>query len=122
MHAHLVLQKCFVDVFSRMHAARVRAVVGAVSALLQCRRLVRMDLARAWPGAARVSAPLKCVDRLLSNRHLQRERFALYAHRARWVVRSAQPVIVVDWSTLKADESAPLLRAALAVGGRTLTL
>jgi hypothetical protein len=31
-------------------------------------------------------------------------------------------VIVVDWSTLRADEQWHLLRAALAVGGRTVTL
>jgi len=122
MHARTVLQKCFADVFMQMHAVRVQALVNAVTALLQCRRLVLMELARAWPGAERVRAPLKCLDRLLSNPHLQRERAALYAHMVRWLVRSPQPVIVVDWSTLNAEESLHLLRAALAVGGRTLTL
>jgi hypothetical protein len=122
MHAASVLQKCFADVFASMHAMRVRVLMGAVLALLSCRRLVLMDMARAWPGAQRVRAPLKRLDRLLSNPHLQREQFALYAHMARWLVRGAQPVIVVDWSTLKEDESWHLLRAAVAVGGRTLTV
>jgi hypothetical protein len=40
----------------------------------------------------------------------------------RWLVRSDQPVIIVDWSDLKADRSWHLLRAAIAVGGRTLTV
>lgn len=122
MHAASVLQKCFADVFASMHAARVRVLMGAVLALVSCRRLVLMDLARAWPGAQRVCAPLKRLDRLLSNPHLQRELSALYAHMARWVVRGVQPVIVVDWSTLKEDESWHLLRAAVAVGGRTLSV
>lgn len=39
---------------------------------------------------------------------------------ARWLLRSAQPVIVVDWSDLKPDKSWCLLRAAVPVGGRTL--
>ena len=64
MHAACaVLQKCFADVFQRMHAARVQVLSGAVLSLLSCRRLVLMDLARAWPGAQRVRAPLKRLDR-----------------------------------------------------------
>lgn len=122
MHASSILHKCFADVFAQMHAARVRVVLSALAALLSCRRLVLMDLARAWPDAQRVRAPLKKLDRLLSNPHLLRERTMLYQQIARWSVRSAEPLIVVDWSTLKADESWHLLRAALAVGGRTLTL
>lgn len=122
MHASSILQKSFADVFSRMHAARVRVLVGAVLALLSCRRLVLMDLARAWPGAERVRGPLKRLDRLLSNPHLHAERTMLYEQMVRLCVRTSEPVIIVDWSTLKADESWHLLRAALAVHGRTLTL
>jgi hypothetical protein len=122
MHATDILQKCFVDVFTRMHAARVRVLAGAVMALVSGRRLVLMDLARAWPGAERVRAPLKKLDRLLSNQHLQGERVWLYEQIARWCVRCPEPLIVVDWSTLKSDESYHLLRAALATKGRTLTL
>lgn len=122
MHAASVLQKCFADVFASMHAGRVRVLTGAVCALLSSRRLVLMDLARAWPGAERVRAPLKRLDRLLSNRHLHAEQLPLYTHMARLLVRSATPVIIVDWSTLKDNESWHVLRAGLAVGGRTVTV
>lgn len=122
MHASQILQQSFAVVFARMHAARVRVLVGAVIALLSSRRLVLMDLARAWPGAERVRAPLKRLDRLLSNGHLQAERAMLYEQIIRLSVRTDEPIIVVDWSTLKADESWHLLRAALAVAGRALTL
>ena len=54
MHAVTVLQKCLADVFERMHAARGRVLLGAVAALLSGRRLILMELARAWPGAERV--------------------------------------------------------------------
>lgn len=70
MHAVTVLQKCLASVFIRMHAARARVLLGAVAALLASRRLILMDLARAWPGAERVRAPLKRLDRLLGNGHL----------------------------------------------------
>lgn len=39
---------------------------------------------------------------------------------ARWLVRSPRPLIVIDWSDLKADGSWFLLRAAVPIGGRTL--
>ncbi|MBB4730449.1 hypothetical protein FHT16_000343 [Xanthomonas arboricola] len=41
---------------------------------------------------------------------------------ARWLLRGPQPLIVIDWADLKADKSWCLLRAAVPVGGRTLTL
>jgi hypothetical protein len=122
MHASAILQKCFADVFRAMHAARVEVLGRAVQALISARRLVLMDLARAWPGAERVRAPLKRLDRLLSNPHLHRERLWLYRALAHRAIQTTSPLIVVDWSVLKPDESWHLLRAAIAVGGRTLTL
>ena len=122
MHAHSVLQKCLSDVLMRMHAMRVQVLLGAVHALLASRRLVLMELARAWPGAETIRAPLKRVDRLLSNPHLQGEMRGLYAAMARWLVRGTEPLIVVDWSALKQDESLHVLRAGVVLQGRTLTV
>jgi hypothetical protein len=122
MHAASVLQKCLSVVFEEMHVVRARALVGAVQALLTGRRLILMDLARAWPGAERVRAPLKCLDRLLSNRHVQAQREALYAAMTRWLIRSPTPLILIDWSDLHEDCRWQLLRAAIPVGGRTITI
>lgn len=122
MRATVVLQKCLSEALGPMHALRRRVLLRAVEALIDGRRLTLIDVARAWPGAQRVRAPLKALDRLLGNRHLRIERERLYAAMARWLVRGPRPVIVVDWSDLKADRSWHLLRAAVPVGGRTLTL
>jgi hypothetical protein len=93
-----------------------------VQALIDGRRLTLMDLARSWPDAERVAAPLKKLDRLLGNRHLAEEREGLYGAMLAWSVCQDRPVIVVDWSELDARGRFHVLRAALAVGGRTLTL
>lgn len=122
MRASEVLQKCLGDSLNAMHALRSRVLLRAVEALVRGRRLTLMDLARSWPGAERVRAPLKALDRLLGNRTLHAERERIYASMARWLVRSRQPVIVIDWSDLKADRSWHLLRAAMPVGGRTLPI
>lgn len=120
MRASGVLQKCLSDSLEPMHQARSRVLMHAVEALVAGRRLTLMDVARSWPGAERVRAPLKAFDRLLSNPHLHGECEQIYAGMAHWLLRSAQPVIVVDWSDLKPDKSWCLLRAAIPVGGRTL--
>jgi hypothetical protein len=122
MHAATVLQKCLSAIFDEMHAVRARALLGAVQALLAGRRLILMDLARAWPGAERVRAPLKCLDRLLSNPHLRTQREALYGAMMHWLIRSPTPLILVDWSDLHEDCRWQLLRAAIPVGGRTITV
>ena len=122
MRASGVLQKCLPSSLGKMHALRKHVVLQAVDALLRSWRLTLMDMARAWSGAERVRAPLKALDRLLSNRHLHAERECLYANMARWLLRGPRPIIVVDWSDLKADKSWCLLRAAVPVGGRALTI
>ena len=122
MRATEVLQKCLGDALKTMHANRQRTLLHAVESLTQGRRLTLMDLARSWPGAERIRAPLKALDRLLSNRHLHAEREQIYRRIVHWLVRRTQPVIIVDWSDLKEDRSWHLLRAAVPVGGRTLPI
>lgn len=123
MHAAVaVLQKCLPIAFQRMHAVRARALLGAVGALIAGRRLILMDLARAWPGAERVRAPLKRIDRLLGNVHLHTEIEGLYRAMASWLLRGAHPVIIVDWSDLQSDTRWVLLRAGVPVGARTLSI
>jgi len=122
MRASEVLQRCLGDALGPMHALRARALLKAVEALTAGWRLTLIDLARRWPGAERVRAPLKAADRLLGNRYLQAECLSLHSAMARWLLRGERPLIVIDWSDLKADKSWCLLRAAVPVGGRTLTL
>lgn len=122
MRATTVLQRCLAPALDRMHALRCQTLLLAVESLLAGRRLVLIDLARSWPGAERIRAPLKRLDRLLGNGRLHAERERLYGGMVRWLIRSPEPVIVVDWCRLKADGRWHLLRAAVPVGGRTLTL
>lgn len=122
LRATEVLQHCLGESVHAIHSLRSRVLMRAVEARIAGRRLTLIDLARAWPGAQRIRAPLKALDRLLGNRHLHAEREHIHAAMVRWLVRSDQPVIIVDWSDLKADRSGHVLRAAIPVGGRTLTV
>jgi hypothetical protein len=74
-------------------------------------------------GAAALRDKVKRTNRLLGNRRLPREACVIYGAMCQVLLAPlAEPVIVVDWSDLKADQSQHLLRAALSVGGRALTL
>jgi hypothetical protein len=122
MRATEVFQKCLGNALGPMHALRRRVLLRAVKAMIDGRRLTLMDLARSWPGAERIRSPLKALDRLLGNHHLHAEREHIYKAMTRWLVRTKQPIIVIDWSDLKSDRSWHLLRAAIPVGGRTLPI
>ena len=119
MRASEVLQRWLGDSW-KLDARLLRRVLGAVDALVASRQAVLMELARQYPGATRVSAPLKALDRLLSNPRWQLARERLYAALWSRLWPSVQPVVAVDWSVLKRDESLHVLRAAATVGGRAL--
>jgi hypothetical protein len=63
------------------------------------------------------------MDRLIGNAHLSGERMALYGAMTQWLLKSLpMPLILIDGSPLTDDQSWQLLRAALPVGGRSITL
>ncbi|NIK37908.1 hypothetical protein FHY12_000193 [Xanthomonas arboricola] len=103
MRASQVLQRCLKSALSPMLALRRQMLLQAVESLLAGRRLVLIDLARSWLGVERIRAPLKRLDRLLSNPRLHAERERLYGGMVRWLVRSSTPVIAGDWWRFKDD-------------------
>jgi hypothetical protein len=122
MHAWHILQQRLRAGCAHMHLKRLHALLACVAAALQARRLTITDLGRALPGQAYPKHSIKRVDRLAGNPHLHQERAGVYGVLARWLLAAGgRPVIVVDWSELTRDRC-QLLRAALPVGGRTLTL
>ena len=123
MHALVILHQWFQSCCPGIHAVRLSAILAAVSTAIAGRRLTLTELGRALPGPAHVKHNIKRIDRLLANRHLASDRIGLYRALARRVVgKATEPVIIVDWSDLSPDRRWQLLRAALPVGGRTLTL
>lgn len=123
MHASRILRQCLSTVLAPMHAARSRRLLAAVEALVTGRRLTLTDLARSWPGAILVHAPLKALDRLLSNRLLHLSVLPFQQAMANWLLpRGVRPYVLVDWADLKGDGRWAVLRASVPMGGRALTL
>ena len=121
MHATKVLQKILSSVIAQLDKRNTRNLFFAVEALLVGRRLTLMELARHFPGADRIYAPLKRFDRLLGNRAVQELRASCYQAALLWLLRMSRPVLIIDWSEIKSDGRWHLLRAAVVARGRTLT-
>ncbi|MBI3716637.1 MAG: IS4 family transposase [Betaproteobacteria bacterium] len=106
-----------------MHSMRLRALRDVVLSAVGGKALSLTALALGTCRATSVRHRVKCVDRLLANRHLDEERFAVYRALAhQWLSGLPQLLIVVDWSSLTADMRWHWLRASVVVEGRSITL
>jgi hypothetical protein len=118
VHAVQVLSQWLADKAVIAHAARSALLVRVVRALLAGGKLSLTHLGRSLSGPARVKHQIKAVDRLLGNRHLQRERDGIYRALAKTLLfGSNRPVIVVDWSDFELGRQWLMLKAAVPVGG-----
>ena len=123
MHAAAILHRCLEPLLQHIHRRRLGTLLAAVVACVSGPRLSLTDVGRRFAGAGRLRHKIKRADRLLGNRHLQHEARSIYAALCRvTLARIEEPLILIDWSDLKADQSLHLLRASLPVGGRSLTL
>lgn len=117
-----VFQKVLHDALSFLHAYRRCGLLLAVEAAVHSRALTLIDLARSCPATPRVRTALKRLDRLLGNPGLHAARGRIYQAMVRTWLCHPTPLIVVDWSELKKDGRWCLLRAAIPVKGRSLTV
>lgn len=106
-----------------MHASRWQVLRDAVVSAVSGKALTLTALALGTKRATSLRHRVKCVDRLLANAHLEGERLDVYRALAHaWLSELPQLLIVVDWSTLTADQKWHWLRASVVVDGRSITL
>jgi len=123
MHARTVSQKILKSALPWMHKTRLHALQACLLGAMDGRRLSVTDMGRAIDSQAKEKHCIKRADRLLSNPHLQSERQDVYHVMTHLMVGHIQrPVILVDWSDLDPRKEKFLLRAAVALSGRSHTL
>jgi hypothetical protein len=106
-----------------VHRRRLETLFAATAAGVAGPRLTLTDIGRRFTSTTKLRHSIKRADRLLGNAKLQGEARTFYAALCQvMLARIAEPLILIDWSDLKVDQSVHLLRASLAVGGRSLTL
>jgi len=123
MHAKELCHKWLSNVLPGMHQKRLSALSAVVGGAFKGRRLNVTSLGRSIGGSAKIKHSIKRADRLLSNSHLHSERFEAYSALSHEIIgKTERPVILVDWSDIDARRKFYLIRASVAVQGRSLTL
>jgi len=107
----------------QLHLKRLEALLSAVESLLSGSFLAVTALGRGLNRTAYTKHNIKSMDRLLSNGHLHKEREAIYTALNHTLCASlSRPIILVDWSDIVEQERLMLIRAALVMEGRAITL
>jgi Transposase DDE domain len=123
MRVNKLFHKWLADVMPGMHQARLSSVCAVASGALKGGKLNVTSLGRSICSGAKAKHSIKRADRLFSNPHLQSEQVEFYTRLTHKILgNNDRPVILVDWSDIDARREFFLLRAAVAVGGRSITL
>lgn len=123
MHALTILHNILSASIPEIHAKRLASLLAAVEAVVSGSRLTLSDLGRGLSGQTAVKHNIKRIDRLLGNDALHTETPKLYEALVRQHLEGiSMPLIVIDWSDLTADRQWQLLRASVAIEGRSMTL
>lgn len=122
MNASTILTNLLSLVSDKMHKTRRNAVIACVVSIMDGSAAYVTSIGRGIRGKAFEKHRIKRADRLLSNVNLQREVPFIYAVLCHMFCTAKHPVISVDWSDLDEHKGHFLLRAAIAVKGRPITL
>ena len=123
MHALTILHRILSTSFPEIHAKRLTCLLAAVESVVTGSKLTLSDMGRGIHGRVAVKHNIKRIDRLLGNDSLHTEIPKLYEALIRQFLEGiTMPLIVIDWSDLTPDRKWQLLRASVAIEGRSMTL
>lgn len=123
MHARKVSHKILSNALFWIHKTRLAALEECVLSAIEGKRLSVTGIGRSLNSTAKEKHCIKRADRLLSNHHLSAEREDIYHTMTVLMVGAIRrPVILVDWSDLDTHKTNFLIRAAVAIEGRSHTL
>lgn len=123
MNARTMIDGALGGCLSALHAKLAEAVKVAVNAALKGGHLSLSLLARSVESTTAMRHRIKRIDRLLGNRALHYAREDIYRQvAAQWLAGLDQALVVVDWSDATTDQRWHLLRASVAVEGRSVTV
>lgn len=123
MHAITILHRILSTGFPQIHSKRLMCLLAVVEAVVSGSRLTLSDMGRGLPGPVAVKHNIKRIDRLLGNDTLHIELPGVYGALVQQCLAGMSlPLIVIDWSDLTPDRQWQVLRASVAVEGRSITL
>lgn len=122
MNASNIVNQFLSSVTNNMHKTRRNAVSSCVQSLLSGAASSVTAIGRGINSTAKEKHNIKRADRLCSNVILQSELLNIYGGIVRRFVTSNRPLIHVDWSDLDVSKRNFLIRASVALDGRSITI
>lgn len=125
MKAIKLLHKKLFTACPEMHVIRLKALMAGVTSAITEHQLTVTGLGRNLKSHSntRTKHDIKRMDRLVGNRHLHAEREKIYQYLSRQLIgQQKHPVLIADWSGVAGHEQFHLLRIAIPMGGRSLTI
>lgn len=123
MRVHTILNTLLNDVTPTMHKVRRASLRAVLASLLSGSHLSVTSLGRNIDSKTTEKHQIKRSMRLCSNPHLHSEIGAIYSAMARRLIgHQTMPIILIDWSDLDPRKQHFLLRASVAIEGRSLTV
>lgn len=123
MHTSTLLHAWLEQWLSCIHLMRLVALFDMVTACVAGAGLSVSSMGRLLAGPTTLKHKIKRADRLTGNPHLYGGRTVIYGALCQaTLARIPEPLILIDWSNIKADQSFHLSHASIAVGGHALTL
>jgi len=123
MKVKSILDDLIRDVTPDMHRVRRKSLNASVTSLISGATLSVTSLGRNIESDTTEKHQIKRSMRLCSNHHLHDEMSDIYLELCLKIIgRQHHPTILVDWSDLDPRKELFLIRAAVAVDGRSLTL
>ncbi len=105
-----------------IHKARMASLCASLQSLVTNGKCTVTAIGRGIQSAATEKSCIKRADRLLSNEAFQADIPLIYAALTKALVNTKQPLILIDWSNADNKKRHFILRASLALEGRSLTL
>lgn len=97
MHALSILRRCIAPLLAGIHQRRLAVLFEAVVSTVSGPRLTLTEIGRRFGGGADLRHRIKRADRLLGNRHLQRDSSSIYGALGRMLLKDVlEPLIVID--------------------------
>ena len=123
MHAKGIVNLMLANCLSSLHEKQAEALRAGVCAAVEGGHLSLSQLARKLRSQVALRHRVKRMDRLLGNGAIHARRIEVYGSLARQWLAGLGPLLSVgDWSPLTADQRWHLLRASIAVEGRSVDL
>lgn len=122
MNVSTILNRFLFNVTPNMHKTRRDAVSSCAQSLLHGAHCSVTSIGRGIHSTAKEKHNIKRADRLCSNAHLHKELIAIYQAIAHQFITTNRPIIHVDWSDLDVSKRNFLIRASIALDGRSITL